>query len=158
MFLCLENYFTTLTSSADSPVFESIIGSSVNWITGFVRVLSREILGNAFKVFYLLAVVTVSSFFIVRDGHLIRQYVKDIMPSDWVCAGKHNWTVCKDAQSRRIRDSCDSSDTGKPGRTGLVVRGSCTSCPFWFLHVHNRNDPFCRHSCNMGARSFKSFL
>ena len=62
------------------PVFESIIGSSVNWITGFVRVLSREILGNAFKVFYLLAVVTVSSFFIVRDGHLIRQYVKDIMP------------------------------------------------------------------------------
>lgn len=62
------------------PVFESIIGSSINWITGFVRVLSREILGNAFKVFYLLAVVTVSSFFIVRDGHLILQYVKDIMP------------------------------------------------------------------------------
>ncbi|NLD05953.1 MAG: AI-2E family transporter [Synergistaceae bacterium] len=62
------------------PVFESIIGSSVNWMTGFVRVLSREILGNAFKVFYLLAVVTVSSFFIVRDGHLILQYVKDIMP------------------------------------------------------------------------------
>jgi len=62
------------------PVFESIIGSSVNWITGFVRILSREILGNAFKVFYLLAVVTVSSFFIVRDGHLILQYVKDIMP------------------------------------------------------------------------------
>lgn len=62
------------------PVFESIIASSVNWITGFVRVLSREILGNAFKVFYLLAVVTVSSFFIVRDGHLILQYVKDIMP------------------------------------------------------------------------------
>ena len=62
------------------PVFESIIGSSVNWITGFVRILSREILGNAFKVFYLLAVVKVSSFFIVRDGHLILQYVKDIMP------------------------------------------------------------------------------
>ncbi len=62
------------------PVFESIIGSSVNWITGVVRILSREILGNAFKVFYLLAVVTVSSFFIVRDGHLILQYVKDIMP------------------------------------------------------------------------------
>ena len=62
------------------PVFESIIGSSVNWITGFVRLISREILGNAFKVFYLLAVVTVSSFFIVRDGHIILQYVKDIMP------------------------------------------------------------------------------
>lgn len=62
------------------PVFESIIGSSLNWFTGFVRILSREILGNAFKVFYLLAVVTVSSFFFVRDGHLILQYVKDIMP------------------------------------------------------------------------------
>lgn len=62
------------------PVFESIIASSVNWITGFVRLISREILGNAFKVFYLIAVVTVSSFFIVRDGHFILQYVKDIMP------------------------------------------------------------------------------
>lgn len=62
------------------PVFESIIDSSVNWITGFVRLISKEILGNAFKVFYLLAVVTVSSFFIVRDGHFILQYVKDIMP------------------------------------------------------------------------------
>lgn len=62
------------------PVFESIVGSSLNWFTGFVRILSKEILGNAFKVFYLLAVVTVSSFFFVRDGHLILQYVKDIMP------------------------------------------------------------------------------
>lgn len=62
------------------PVFESIIGSSVNWVTEFVRMISKEILGNAFKVFYLLAVVTVSSFFIVRDGHIILQYVKDIMP------------------------------------------------------------------------------
>ena len=62
------------------PVFESIIASSVNWITGFVRLISSEILGNAFKVFYLIAVVTVSSFFIVRDGHFILQYVKDIMP------------------------------------------------------------------------------
>lgn len=62
------------------PVFESIIASSVNWITGFVRLISSEILGNAFKVFYLIAVVTVSSFFIVRDGHFILKYVKDIMP------------------------------------------------------------------------------
>ncbi len=69
-----------LNSVSGIPVFESIIGSSLNWFTGFVRILSREILGNAFKVFYLLAVVTVSSFFFVRDGHLILQYVKDIMP------------------------------------------------------------------------------
>ena len=64
----------------DLPIFESMISSAVNWISFVVRVISNKILGNAFKIFYLLAIVTITSFFIVRDGNLIIQYMKDILP------------------------------------------------------------------------------
>ena len=67
-------------SISGMPVLEVILNSSLNWATSFLKILSREILGNAFKIFYLLAIVTISSFFIVRDGHLILQYVRDIIP------------------------------------------------------------------------------
>ena len=62
------------------PVLEVIINSSLNWVTAFLKVLSREMLGNAFKIFYLLAIVTISSFFFVRDGHLILNYIRELMP------------------------------------------------------------------------------
>lgn len=62
------------------PMAESIFNGAVNWMTRFVTRMSSEILGNAFKIFYLLMVVTISSFFIVRDGHIIIGYIKDILP------------------------------------------------------------------------------
>ncbi len=65
---------------SDIPIFDTMIGSGINWATGFVKVISGEILGNAFKIFYLLAVVTVSSFFFIRDGHMILNYIRDIIP------------------------------------------------------------------------------
>lgn len=62
------------------PIAESIFNGAVSWMTRFVSRLSSEILGNAFKIFYLLVVVTMSSFFIVRDGHIIIGYIKDVLP------------------------------------------------------------------------------
>jgi predicted PurR-regulated permease PerM len=65
---------------SDIPIFDAMIGSGVGWATGLVKIASAEILGNAFKIFYLLAVVTISSFFFIRDGHLILSYIRDIIP------------------------------------------------------------------------------
>lgn len=62
------------------PMLESIVNGTTSWATRFVTRLSTEILGNAFKIFYMLMVVTVSSFFIVRDGHIIIGYIRDILP------------------------------------------------------------------------------
>ena len=64
----------------DLPIFESMLASGINWISDVVRIISNKILGNAFKIFYLLAIVTITSFFIVRDGHIIIRYIKDIIP------------------------------------------------------------------------------
>lgn len=62
------------------PIAESIFNGAVNGMTRFVTRMSSEILGNAFNIFYLLMVVTISSFFIVRDGHIIIGYIKDVLP------------------------------------------------------------------------------
>lgn len=62
------------------PMAESIFSGAVNWLSRFVTRLSGEILGNAFQVFYMVMVVTISSFFIVRDGHIIIGYIKDVLP------------------------------------------------------------------------------
>lgn len=68
------------TSITGMPLVEVMINSSINWITSILRLISKEIFGNAFRVFYLLAVVAFSSFFFVRDGHLFIAYIRDIIP------------------------------------------------------------------------------
>jgi len=62
------------------PVLDIIFNGAVSWFTRFVSRLSSEILGNAFQVFYLLMVVAISSFFIVRDGGVLVSYIKDVLP------------------------------------------------------------------------------
>lgn len=71
---------TWLDLMSGMPMAESIFNGAVTWMTRFVTRLSSEILGNAFKIFYLLMVITISSFFIVRDGHVIIRYIKDVLP------------------------------------------------------------------------------
>lgn len=71
---------SNFNSASGMPVIEVIINSSVNWISSLLRLISKEIFGNAFRIFYLLATVAFSSFFFVRDGHLIITYVCDIIP------------------------------------------------------------------------------
>lgn len=66
--------------SRDIPVLDTIFNGAVGWLTRFVSRLSGEILGNAFQVFYLLMVVAISSFFIVRDGLGLVGYIKDVLP------------------------------------------------------------------------------
>jgi len=62
------------------PILESLLDGTISWATDVAKVISKSILGNAFKTFYLLAIVTVSSFFFVRDGHKILNYIRDIIP------------------------------------------------------------------------------
>jgi predicted PurR-regulated permease PerM len=62
------------------PMLESLLNGTISWATDVAKAISKSILGNAFKTFYLLAIVTISSFFFVRDGHKILNYIKDIIP------------------------------------------------------------------------------
>lgn len=59
---------------------DTIFNGAVNWLTRMATKLTSEIFGNAFKIFYLLMVVSVSSFFFVRDGQLVVSRIKDVLP------------------------------------------------------------------------------
>jgi len=49
-------------------------------LAGFLADLSRGLLENAFRMFFNLVVITVSSFFFLRDGRVILTFVNDLIP------------------------------------------------------------------------------
>ncbi len=50
------------------------------WFASWLATVSRGFLGNAFRLIYQLIVIAVASFFMIRDGHKILEYVKEILP------------------------------------------------------------------------------
>ncbi len=50
------------------------------WMASQVASFSRGFLGNAFQLVYQLIVITVATFFFIRDGHVLMEYLKDILP------------------------------------------------------------------------------
>jgi len=68
------------------PLFEqfsflrNILNQSGQWVASSIATISRGFLGNAIRIVLQLIVIAVASFFLIRDGHLILDYVKDITP------------------------------------------------------------------------------
>lgn len=68
------------------PLFEefeflgNIFGQTGRWAASSIAAVSRGFLGNAIRIVLQLIVIAVASFFVIRDGHLILGYVKDITP------------------------------------------------------------------------------
>lgn len=50
------------------------------WFAVWIASVSRGFLGNAFRMIYQLIVIAVASFYMLRDGHKILGYVKEILP------------------------------------------------------------------------------
>jgi len=50
------------------------------WFASYLASASRGFLGNAFRMFYQLIVIAVASFYLLRDGHKILDYIKEILP------------------------------------------------------------------------------
>ncbi len=69
-----------------SPFFKefeflgTIFGQTGRWAASSIAAVSRGFLGNAIRIVLQLIVIAVASFFMIRDGHLILGYVKDITP------------------------------------------------------------------------------
>lgn len=53
---------------------------SGRWFATYIASVSRGFLSNAFRMFYQLIVIAVASFFMLRDGHKILDYVREILP------------------------------------------------------------------------------
>ena len=76
----ISDHFGNVGKLSGLPVFGSVASSAIGLTTSAIKMFSKQVVGNAFKIFYLFAVVTISSFFMVRDGHFILAYMRDILP------------------------------------------------------------------------------
>ena len=79
-------FFPSVLAERLAPVFKefeflrTIMGQTGNWVASMVASASRNFLGNVIRIVLQLVVIAVASFFMIRDGHLILGYVKDITP------------------------------------------------------------------------------
>ena len=62
------------------PLLRTGLQQAAGWAATTAVAASRAVLGSTFTFVYYLAVIIVVSFFLIRDGHLIIEYLKDIMP------------------------------------------------------------------------------
>lgn len=74
------SFIKELAEADAIPVLRIFTSSVMNWMTLTFRRVSSQLFGNAFKIFYFIAVIVFSSFFVVRDGHHVAQFIVDIMP------------------------------------------------------------------------------
>ncbi len=65
---------------AEYPFLVNVIEQVGSWIASTLATLSRSFLGDTIRILYQLIVIVVASFFMIRDGHIILDYVNDIVP------------------------------------------------------------------------------
>jgi predicted PurR-regulated permease PerM len=59
---------------------KGLISNASRILASFTASMSRNLVGNAFKLVFNLVVIMVASFFMTHDGHAIFQLVRDILP------------------------------------------------------------------------------
>lgn len=64
----------------DYPFLVNVIEQIGSWIASTLADTSRSFLGDSIRILYQLIVIVVASFFMIRDGHVILDYVNDIVP------------------------------------------------------------------------------
>ena len=86
--------------------------------------LARGFLGNTFGLVYNLLIIFISYFFLVRDGHLILNYTKDIVPL---------------AEEEQIKFMIRGKDTLRGVVYGVtltaVVQGMLGAIGWWFVDL-----------------------
>jgi predicted PurR-regulated permease PerM len=62
------------------PVWGELFSNASRVLASFLARMSREMVGNAFRLAINLVVIAVATFFITHDGHIAVQFLRDILP------------------------------------------------------------------------------
>lgn len=76
----LDWIFSHFPEFRDLPIWSELASNVTGLLASLMGRMSRELLGNVFKLAYNLLVITVGTFFLTHDGHKVLQFVKDILP------------------------------------------------------------------------------
>ncbi len=61
-------------------ILDGPIRQGASWAASSLASASRTFIENGFRLFYQLIVIAVASFFMLKDGHILVEYVQDITP------------------------------------------------------------------------------
>jgi len=61
-------------------LFNDVFKQFTVWISAWIANLSRGIFEGALSLTFHMIVITIATFFMVRDGHVIIEYIRDIVP------------------------------------------------------------------------------
>ena len=76
----LEWIFKRFPDFLDLPIWSELVSNVTGLLASVMTRLSRELVGNAFKLAYKLLVIVVGTFFMTHDGHRALGFVRDILP------------------------------------------------------------------------------
>lgn len=74
----LQEFLTPWISEFN--LFGDLLGQLGRWFSGWIAGVSRGVFESALRLVFQMIVITVSSFFMIRDGHVIIEYIRDIVP------------------------------------------------------------------------------
>ncbi len=76
----LQNIMQPWISRFNLNLANDVFGQLGGWFSGWVAHISRGVFESALRLAFQMIVITVSSFFMIRDGHVIVEYIRDIVP------------------------------------------------------------------------------
>lgn len=62
------------------PIVDALIRDGAMLVTGFLRTISGQIFESFLKLLLILLIVSITSFFLVRDGEAMIKYVSELLP------------------------------------------------------------------------------
>jgi predicted PurR-regulated permease PerM len=75
-----RGFFSAYPDFFSQPIWSELLSNASRFLASFMASISREMVGNVFKLAMNLVIITVASFFITHDGHIAVNFVKDILP------------------------------------------------------------------------------
>ncbi|HQC88118.1 MAG: AI-2E family transporter [Acetomicrobium sp.] len=77
----LPDHLIRYAGIKEDPAFlQDLTHRAVSYLASSLGDFSRGLLGNAFKMCYQLFVISVSTFYLLRDGHVVLEFLNDVLP------------------------------------------------------------------------------
>jgi predicted PurR-regulated permease PerM len=76
----LDRFISAYPDFFSKDSIKGLLSNASRILASFTASMSRDLVGNAFKLVFNLIVIMVASFFMTHDGHVVFQLVRDILP------------------------------------------------------------------------------
>lgn len=74
------SFVNELDLITELPILDAIVKNGAQLVTRFLRAVSSQIFGSILKILFLMLIVAITSFFLVRDGAKMINYIAELLP------------------------------------------------------------------------------